>query len=46
MKEKERKGERGEEEKQGREGDCKEKKNELQLVSAFQRVGCSFCFIL
>lgn len=31
MKEKERKGEMGEEERQGREGDCKEKKNALQL---------------
>ena len=29
MKEKERKGEMGEEERQGREGDCKEKKNAL-----------------
>lgn len=46
MKEKERKGEMGEEERQGREGDCKEKKNALQLVSAFQRVGCCFSYIL
>ena len=33
MKEKERKGEMGEEERQGREGDCKKKKNALQLAA-------------